>query len=404
MDFFSSYLSLLETRYPETARAVNLRERLSPLLFCPQTLKLPKHLRNQALAFARTISNLRALKERDQRLSQLAPALPDPGNYSALMSYDFHVDSEGNLRLIEINTNASMSLMTDLLYRLQGLPNTFSEDFPRAIIDTFKNEYQLSAPGRGKAEVPARELKRVVIVDEKPEQQRLYVEFEAYRELFAREGYEVDIADSGELEFKDGELSVRGKRVDLVYNRDTDFYFEAPSGAALKQAMQAQVACISPHPHEYRLLADKERLMELSAPGAIEHLPLEESDKKVLRTAIIPAFLTRVISDPDELWALRKKLFFKPMRSYGGKAVYRGHSISRSVFAQILAGDYLAQEFVPPGTVALTGEDGVSTEFKYDLRFFVYRDQVQLACARLYQGQMTNSQTPGGGIAAIEWV
>jgi hypothetical protein len=73
------------------------------------------------------------------------------------------------------------------------------------------------------------------------------------------------------------------------------------------------------------------------------------------------------------------------------------------VFAQILAGDYLAQEYVPPSTLTIPVEEK-PTEFKYDLRFYAYQDRIQLACARLYQGQMTNSHTPGGGIAAIEWV
>jgi hypothetical protein len=73
--------------------------------------------------------------------------------------------------------------------------------------------------------------------------------------------------------------------------------------------------------------------------------------------------------------------------------------MSRGTFASILAGDYLAQEMVPPPVVQYEGEE----EMKYDLRFYAYRDRVQLACARLYRGQMTNSQSLGGGIAPIRW-
>ena len=104
--------------------------------------------------------------------------------------------------------------------------------------------------------------------------------------------------------------------------------------------------------------------------------------------------------DPVALWSERKRWFFKPRRSHGGKAVYRGSSMSRGTFDSILAGDYLAQEMVPPPVVSFAGEE---EPLKYDLRFYAYRDRVQLACARLYRGQMTNAQSLGGGIAPIRW-
>jgi hypothetical protein len=398
MAFYESFLSLLEERYPTTARTINVRERLTPLLFCPVAVKLSRHLADKARLFAEATFALREIQDRKTKLENLEPHIADPGNYSALMSYDFHVDAEGRLRLIEINTNAAMSLMSDLLYEAAGLQNGFSVDFKREIIDTFKNEFTFAMG-------PSRKLERAVIVDEKPETQRAFVEFHAYRELFERDGIEAFIADPRDLEFANGELRLNGKRIDLVYNRDTDFYLEGEGSRALRYAMEAKTACISPHAHEYRLLADKARLMELSAPSAIESLDLSEAHKAELRSAIIPAFSVRDVQDTDALWAERKKLFFKPKRSFGGKAVYRGDGISRGVFARILEGDYLAQEFVPPATLTIPIENESRVEtFKYDLRFYAYRDRIQLACARLYHGQMTNSHTPGGGIAAIEWV
>lgn len=397
MSFYETFLSTFETQYPETARALVLRERLTPLLFCPVAVKLSRQLADQAMTFAQAAFALRQIETRRRSLEALTPPTLDPGNFSALMSYDFHVAGDGRLRLIEINTNAGMSLMADLLYQLNGLPNRFGENFQREIVETFKSEFTLAFPSR------ERRLERIAIVDEAPESQKLLVEFYAFRELFGREGIETLIADPGEMEFADGELRLGGKRVDLVYDRDTDFYLESERSHALLAAMMARAACITPHPHEYRLLADKERLMELASPGAIEALALSDEHKAALRSAIIPAYSVQEIKDPDELWSRRKKLFFKPKRSYGGKAAYRGASISRPVFAQILAGDYLAQEYVPPSTLTIPVEEK-PTEFKYDLRFYAYQDRIQLACARLYQGQMTNSHTPGGGIAAIEWV
>ena len=81
--------------------------------------------------------------------------------------------------------------------------------------------------------------------------------------------------------------------------------------------------------------------------------------------------------------------------------------MSRGTFQKILAGDYLVQDFVPPLITQVEVHSPLGAElqeFKFDLRFYVYRDRIQLSCARLYQGQMTNSQTPGGGVAVIDWV
>ena len=44
---------------------------------------------------------------------------------------------------------------------------------------------------------------------------------------------------------------------------------------------------------------------------------------------------------------------------------------------------------------------GASVDLKMDLRNYVYRGEVQLVTARLYQGQTTNFRTPGGGFAPV---
>lgn len=400
MEFFDRFIAKVEQLYPQTARGFDFRQHLSPLLVCPEVVTLPTKLKTEAEAIVRAFFALRGLKDRRRELENLTPELPDPGNASVLMSYDFHVDESGRLRLIEINTNASMSLMLDVLHAVQGVANPFSLDFRREIIDCFKSEYEAAGIERP--------LRTVAIIDENPTEQRLYAEFRCYQELFSREGFEATIHDTRELWSPNDSNVCRpdGTVIDLVYNRDTDFYFETAAAKALKAAMLARSTCITPHPHEYRLLADKERLIELGREGALESLPLADGQRRAISDTLIRTASVADYADPDELWAQRKKLFFKPMRSFGGKAAYRGGSISRRVFDEILGGRYLAQEFVAASTLPLkgVGGGGGTEEFKYDLRFFVYKDRIQAACARLYQGQMTNSQTPGGGIAVIDWV
>jgi hypothetical protein len=55
----------------------------------------------------------------------------------------------------------------------------------------------------------------------------------------------------------------------------------------------------------------------------------------------------------DDLWARRKQLFFKPAAGYGSKAAYRGDKVTKRVFEEMLAGNYIAQALVPPSSRTL---------------------------------------------------
>jgi hypothetical protein len=94
---------------------------------------------------------------------------------------------------------------------------------------------------------------------------------------------------------------------------------------------------------------------------------------------------------------LPEPLFFKPAVGYGSKAAYRGDKITLRVWEQILAGEYVAQEFVAPGARRI----GPGQDMKVDVRNYVYAGEVQLLAARLYQGQTTNMRTAGGGFAPV---
>ena len=55
------------------------------------------------------------------------------------------------------------------------------------------------------------------------------------------------------------------------------------------------------------------------------------------------------------------------------------------------------QEIITPPTF----KDSDGQEWKYDIRAYVYRDQVQQLSARVYQGQLTRFQTPLSGFASV---
>jgi hypothetical protein len=329
-----------------------------------------------------------------------AAAAHDPHNPGVFLGYDFHLDERGP-RLIEINTNAGGALLNVYLARAQkaccpemhGLTTgpvalaALEEQF----VAMFRNEWRLA-----RADAP---LTRIAIVDDAPETQYLYPEFVLFQALFRRHGIETVIADPTAFEARAGRLWCNGETVDLVYNRLTDFAFEEPAHAALRAAWLDDLALITPHPRAHALYADKRNLILLTDPEWLGAAGIAPATIDVLMRGIAR---TRLVerTHAEALWAERKRLFFKPAGGFGGKAVYRGDKLTRRVWEDILAGDYVVQELVPPGERQVQVEAETSA-LKYDVRNFVYDGKVQLLAARLYQGQVTNFRTPGGGFAPV---
>lgn len=264
---------------------------------------------------------------------------------------------------------------------------TIEQDY----VDMFRAEWRAE---RGDAP-----LRRIAIVDENPPSQFLYPEFLLFRKLFERNGIAAAVCDPAELAFAGGALRHAGERVDLVYNRLTDFSLEAPASAALREAWLAGAAVVTPHPRAHALYADKRNLALLTDAAALTGMGVDAATQAVL-LAGIPRTRRVAREDAEALWAERKRLFFKPAAGYGSKAAYRGDKLTKRVFEEILDGEYVAQELVPP-SARRVGSGETQQEFKLDLRNYAYRGRVQLVTARLYQGQTTNFRTPGGGFAPV---
>ncbi len=105
-------------------------------------------------------------------------------------------------------------------------------------------------------------------------------------------------------------------------------------------------------------------------------------------------------NNAQQLWKGRKKLFLKPAGGHGSKAVYRGDKLTKRVWAEIIRGGYIAQEFAAPSE-RMVKLDGSPQVRKTDVRLYVYDGKVLLTAARLYQGQTTNFRTPGGGFTPV---
>jgi len=324
-----------------------------------------------------------------------------PGNFGVFMGYDFHLTPAGP-RLVEVNTNAGGALVNGLHTAALCEPARLAclcadlmpvETISERIVRTFLAEYEAV---RGEGARPD----LVAIADERPREQFLYPEFELFVSLFAEAGIRAVICDTSELAPAGDGLELRGERVDLVYLRDTDFALTSPRCAALRAAYLARGVVVTPAPREHHLLANKRRLALFSSRDALSRLGVEADDARHL-AEVVPETLTLAELGRERAWRERKQWVFKPSASFGSRAVYRGDKISRAKLDEIARdADFLAQRRVEPGLLEVETDTG-PREMKFDVRAYAYRDEVLLLGARVYQGQVTNLRSAGGGFSAI---
>ncbi|TCJ11611.1 hypothetical protein EZJ19_15165 [Parasulfuritortus cantonensis] len=326
------------------------------------------------------------------RAAVLVHAPASAGHESAasgvFLGFDFHLTPAGP-RLIEINTNAGGALLHLARPDLDAGMRAAAE---ARFLAMFLAEWRSQ---RGD-----RPLAAVAIVDERPAAQFLYPEFVLFQRLFERHGIAAVIADPAELAWRDGALRHGDRRIDLVYNRLTDFGLDTSGHAALRRAYLEDAVVLTPHPRAHALYADKRNLILLGDRATLLGWGVDPALAELLATAI-PATVALTPANAEALWETRRKWFFKPANGYGSKGVYRGDKLTKRVWGEIQAADYVAQAHVPPAeqVVSVAGQD---VALKCDLRNYVYRGEVQLMAARLYQGQTTNVRTPGGGFALVD--
>jgi hypothetical protein len=323
-----------------------------------------------------------------------------PGAHGVFFGYDFHLGDAGP-QLIEINTNAGGALLNAELGRAQRACCEQVRELVTGPVDVTALEQRLYRMfleewRRARGDLA---LAHVAIVDETPQEQYLYPEFLLFQRLFEAHGVQAVVADPAQLAWRDGVLSHHGERIDLVYNRLTDFYLERPEHAALREAYLASAAVVTPHPHAHALYANKRNLALLTDAVRLRSWGVPEQTITTLLSGI-PSTRPIDTAAAEQLWNERKELFFKPASGFGSRGSYRGDKLTRKVFAEILAGDYVAQALVLPSERVLR-DAGTERALKMDLRNYVYNSEVQLVAARLYQGQTTNFRTPGGGFAPV---
>ena len=374
-------------RFPELRYADLLAAR--PGLFAATAVFVCRADLDAMRATARAAEQAAALERR-------ARSLPAPVGAGLVMSYDFHL-SEAGPRLIEINTNAGGAFLAQpLLHAVAGqldspCSGTWAQPFlaDAQLVEAFRAEWRAAAGSRA--------LSRVVIVDDDLASQYLLPDMWRARALLQSHGIGVDLAEPHALRTSARGLDVYGRRVDLVYNRSTDFLLAHPEHATLRAAWRHRRALVSPAPEHHAAHANKHRLVRLGDTNYLRSLGLAAPARAALAAAV-PAAQPLTADNADDLWRERRRWFFKPAAGYGSRAVYRGAGLTRRVWQQIVRADYVAQALVPPAQ-RLAGAAG--ERLKYDLRLYTIAGKPLAVLARVYQGQVTNFRTPGGGLAPV---
>jgi hypothetical protein len=373
-----------------------------PHLLSAQPLFLTAGHAAQMGQIVRAVEEVAATPGYRSHVLQHAPDIArfSPGSIGVFMGYDFHLGPDGP-RLIEINTNAGGALINAYLLHAQhiccnemsvaaSLRPALAERltaFLESFFEEWRRQRRQGLPGA------------IAIVDETPAGQYLYPEMVLFQRLFEQSGLAAAIADPEQFERRDGALWLGARRIDLVYNRLTDFALSQPPCASLREAYLAGEVVVTPNPWAHAHFADKRNLIALSDARLLASWGISRETIGILEAGI-PRTRLLTGDTANALWAERDRLFFKPAGGYGSKAAYRGDKITRKVWSLICNDSYVAQEIVPPSPRAVL-VDGKVERLKADLRCYTYAGDVLLHAARLYQGQTTNFRTRGGGFAPV---
>ena len=203
------------------------------------------------------------------------------------------------------------------------------------------------------------------------------------------------------LQARDEGLYCNGQRVDLLYNRLTDF--DLQRYPHIRSVWEKQQVVLTPSPAHYYRYADKRKLAQLTDGAWLRGKGVSQASIDALLRGVPQTRMVRA-EDAETWWAERKQWFFKPVSGYGSKGAYRGDKVTKRVFEEIMQSDYVAQRLALPDERKVCVEGAEPQPLKFDVRCYVYDGQIQLIAARLYQGQTTNFRTPGGGFALVRVV
>ncbi len=142
------------------------------------------------------------------------------------------------------------------------------------------------------------------------------------------------------------------------------------------------------------MIGDKNRMVDWWRDGFLSFLSQE---KQSLIHAVVPK--THLLSeyDRDQAWAERKQWVLKPAARHGGKGVLLGKGMSRKRFDALDANTTVMQQLVPASRIEIDDRS-----FKFDIRLYMYGQQLIAMAGRAWSGQITNFREEGSGWTPIQ--
>jgi glutathione synthase/RimK-type ligase-like ATP-grasp enzyme len=272
------------------------------------------------------------------------------------------LDSDGP-KIIEVNTNAGGLATVFTFSKWVEAQKAVRRDFVVAL----KKEFELFQTGLASA----RPLKTVAIVDDNVSSQGLYPEMLFFAEILGNEGIQTFVLSPEDLILDSitKELTHNGVKIDLIYNRMTDFRFEDPFHKHIREAAIAKSIALTPHPAVYVRAADKRNLLKM-------------------KHSVIPE--THLLKDKsiDDWCKIKKDYVFKPPAGNASKGVYRGDKVSIAKL-KTLDGETIVQKFVAPAV----SED----ESKFDVRVFTRDNDIIGLASRHFTGQVMEMRSAKAG-------
>ncbi|HID36174.1 MAG TPA: hypothetical protein EYP39_02165 [Ghiorsea sp.] len=329
------------------------------------------------LNFAKTIDGLQYRQAYLDALTLHLPSIVDvqPKRPPILMGYDFHLTDDGP-KLIEINNNAG-----GLWEKDDGwIPQCEHEALQGSLKTRLLNMFDAA-------------WKHIAIMDEDITNQYMYSEMQAYAKLLEADGRKVSLVSPEALKLQDDGLHTASGRVDVIYNRHTDFYLESGVLSHIRQAYLDGKVDLNPYSRSYALIGDKNRMVDWWREGLLDFLPTAQVK---LIHQVVPETHVLAELETEQAWVMRKQWVFKPAARHGGKGVLLGKAMSRKRFNTLDIQDTVVQQLVPASTIEINQKS-----FKFDIRLYMFGDQLVALAGRAWNGQITNFREEGSGWTPI---
>jgi hypothetical protein len=238
-------------------------------------------------------------------------------------------------------------------------------------------------------------------------------EFELFREFFEQSGYPSVICTPQELEFRNGDLSVHGQKIDIVYKRllVNEYVPIMKDYPALLDAYRAGAICMV-NSFRSKLIHKKALFAVFTNP---RHAALFSQNELEAIRAHVP--WTRIVRDErtdyfgrdvnllDFIRADSERLVVKPNDDYGGRGITIGWNVDQrgwdeAINNALADGDYLVQERVRTAREifpALTDDGRIEfAEQLVDLDPLLFNGKVGSAFTRLSSTELANVSSGGG--------